>query len=194
MFEESSAPAATSEPYTVRLDRAVFDGPDVGLRDRMGSVMGRVPSDLEVGIALDRRALKRRFDAVAAQPGILEDGLMSTPAEVVVGALAPDPADERESPEDRLAIVESILDYWRERAVSAEKRSVQVGHRSLTADEAAMVQRIRGHGIDLAELVDGENCIAGRGDVDGRWLALGRTHLQMGLMFLVRAVTRPGHF
>ena len=62
------------------------------------------------------------------------------------------------------------------------------GYRELTDEEIQYVNMIKEKEADLENTVD----ILGKfPDIDPRWLAIGRTDIQKGLMALTRAVTRP---
>ena len=69
------------------------------------------------------------------------------------------------------------------------------GYRELTQKEIDVMNRIKEKGVELGELVD-ELAQMGEGDSvpDKRWLAIGKTDLQRGLMALTRAVAKPGFF
>lgn len=90
-----------------------------------------------------------------------------------------------------------------------------VGYRRLNQVEADLMNAIKMHGLVTQQLIDriGSHLAAqgaaaeleggdGRGDEEdrihaaepARWLAMGRTDLQVGLMKLVRAVAQPGGF
>ena len=66
-----------------------------------------------------------------------------------------------------------------------------VGYRELNADEIALMNEIKETGIDLGSLVSE---LEGNPDIDQRWIAIGKTHLQQGLMALTRAVAKPEFF
>lgn len=65
------------------------------------------------------------------------------------------------------------------------------GYRDLAETEIALMNEVKQHGEDLDALV---TKLHGVPDVDQRWVAIGRTELQQGLMALVRAVARPTSF
>lgn len=67
------------------------------------------------------------------------------------------------------------------------------GYRQLVEEETAMINIIKAHGTALGELIERLPNL-GSGEVDMRWVAIGRTHLQEGIMALVRAVARPEGF
>jgi hypothetical protein len=53
------------------------------------------------------------------------------------------------------------------------------------------MNEIKAHGVALGELV---SKLRGVPDLDQRWIAIGATDLQTGLMALTRAVARPTTF
>lgn len=62
------------------------------------------------------------------------------------------------------------------------------GYCDLTSSDIALVNRIKDAEISLGAVW---NEISQDGDVDGRWLAIAKTHFQEGFMAFVRAVTQP---
>jgi len=66
------------------------------------------------------------------------------------------------------------------------------GYRDLTEEEVALMNRIKAEGERLGELVDQLRTL-GPG-IDQRWVSIGATDLQKGLMALTRAVARPSSF
>lgn len=65
------------------------------------------------------------------------------------------------------------------------------GYRDLTAEEIALMNEIKHQGEALGELVAR---LAANEAVDKRWVAIGTTDLQKGIMALVRSVARPTTF
>ena len=65
------------------------------------------------------------------------------------------------------------------------------GYRDLTEDEIALMNKIKEKGAEIGELVDQ---LMAQPELDKRWLSIGKTHLQQGLMALVRGVARPDFF
>lgn len=65
------------------------------------------------------------------------------------------------------------------------------GYRQLTEQEAALMNEIKARGVELGELVAKLRETAG---IDLRWVSIGATDLQTGLMALTRAVARPTTF
>lgn len=71
-------------------------------------------------------------------------------------------------------------------------------HRELNTAEIEILNEIKKKGEELEQLI---NKITSLSTVDrdqmvydGRWLNIGRTHLQQGLMALTRAVAKPDFF
>lgn len=64
-------------------------------------------------------------------------------------------------------------------------------HRELNADETVLLAQIDNKRADLVRLV---GLLQLSPDADQRWVSIGKTHLQMGLMFLARAVWKPEVF
>ena len=66
-----------------------------------------------------------------------------------------------------------------------------IGYRQLTEAGADLINKIKDHGLMtaalIAELRNTEN-------LDGRWISIGATDLQTGLMALTRAVAQPTTF
>ena len=65
------------------------------------------------------------------------------------------------------------------------------GYRELNADEISLIGHIKEHGRALEKLVAQLRAIS---DVDQRWVSIGATDLQTGLMALTRAVAKPTFF
>jgi hypothetical protein len=65
------------------------------------------------------------------------------------------------------------------------------GYRQLNEAEAALMNKIKAQGVELEalifELLDAP-------DTDPRWINIGKSALQQGLMALVRGVARPTSF
>lgn len=65
------------------------------------------------------------------------------------------------------------------------------GYRDLTPEEIALMNEIKEKGSQLENLIAK---LRGQGDVDQRWVSIGQTELQMGIMALVRSVAKPNSF
>lgn len=64
------------------------------------------------------------------------------------------------------------------------------GYRELTQDEIDLMNRIKEFGPKLDDLV---NDLFEK-EMDQRWVSIGKTHLQQGLMALTRSVAKPEGF
>ena len=65
------------------------------------------------------------------------------------------------------------------------------GYRQLNAGDAELMNEIKEHGAQLERLIVK---LRGLSALDQRWVSIGQTDLQQGLMALVRAVARPTSF
>lgn len=65
------------------------------------------------------------------------------------------------------------------------------GYRQLNESEAALMNEIKAEGIKLGELVAKLRATDG---LDQRWVSIGSTDLQTGLMALTRGVAQPTTF
>ena len=65
------------------------------------------------------------------------------------------------------------------------------GYRELSQEEIDLMNEIKTKGVELGELVAKLRSVDG---VDQRWVSLGATDLQTGLMALTRSVARPEFF
>lgn len=65
------------------------------------------------------------------------------------------------------------------------------GYRELTQEEIDLMNAIKTKGTELGELIEKLRTAEG---IDQRWVSIGSTDLQTGLMALTRAVARPTIF
>lgn len=65
------------------------------------------------------------------------------------------------------------------------------GYRQLTEAEAALMNEIKQHGVQLGQLVQK---LRETPSLDQRWISIGATDLQTGLMALTRSVAQPTTF
>jgi len=65
------------------------------------------------------------------------------------------------------------------------------GYRELNQEEIALMNNIKALGVPIQDVV---NLLMGRESVDQRWVSIGVTQLQQGLMALTRAVAKPTFF
>jgi len=71
------------------------------------------------------------------------------------------------------------------------------GYRDLTQYEIDLMNKIKQKGVELGELIDEMSEISVQqvdNQLDSRWIGIGKTDLQKGIMALVRAVARPESF
>ena len=65
------------------------------------------------------------------------------------------------------------------------------GYRDLSQEEINAMNNIKAYGEDLKGLVEELESIT---DLDQRWVAIAKTHLQQGIMAAVRSVAKPESF
>jgi hypothetical protein len=65
-----------------------------------------------------------------------------------------------------------------------------IGYRDLTQSEIDAMNFIKDMGETTREMIRDLR----ETDIDQRWLSIGETHLQQGIMALVRAVAQPDSF
>lgn len=65
------------------------------------------------------------------------------------------------------------------------------GYRELNAEEIALMNQVKEHGVALGVLVE---IIRAQPDTDKRWASIGATDLQTGLMALTRSIAKPTFF
>jgi hypothetical protein len=65
------------------------------------------------------------------------------------------------------------------------------GYRQLNEAEAALMNEIKAEGVKIGELVEKLRWTEG---LDHRWVSIGATDLQTGLMALTRSVAQPTTF
>jgi len=65
------------------------------------------------------------------------------------------------------------------------------GYRELSQAEIDAMNEIKQKGVELGELVDK---LRAQSDLDQRWVSIGATNLQTGLMALTRSVAQPDFF
>jgi hypothetical protein len=71
------------------------------------------------------------------------------------------------------------------------------GYRDLSQEEIDLMNKIKAAGEQLGSLVSelqGMNADTGGHAIDMRWVAIGKTDLQTGIMALVRSVAQPTTF
>jgi hypothetical protein len=65
------------------------------------------------------------------------------------------------------------------------------GYRELSAEEIALMNEIKTKGAELGELVEK---LKANTNIDQRWVSIGATDMQTGLMALTRSVAQPTFF
>lgn len=65
------------------------------------------------------------------------------------------------------------------------------GYRQLTEEEANLMNEIKAKGVELGALVEKLRAAEG---LDQRWVSIGATDIQKGLMALTRGVAQPTSF
>lgn len=65
------------------------------------------------------------------------------------------------------------------------------GYRDLTQAEIELMNEVKAKGSEIGELV--EKLLATDG-LDKRWISIGKTDIQTGLMALVRGIAQPTNF
>lgn len=65
------------------------------------------------------------------------------------------------------------------------------GYRQLNEAEAALMNEVKSKGVELGELVVK---LRANPTLDQRWISIGATDLQTGLMALVRSIAQPTTF
>ena len=68
------------------------------------------------------------------------------------------------------------------------------GYRELTQEEIDLMNTIKEKGVELEELIEKIESLTGDKTADKRWLDIGKTDLQKGLMALTRSVAKPTFF
>ena len=65
------------------------------------------------------------------------------------------------------------------------------GYRELTPEDIKLMNEVKEKGAELGELIEKLNLIP---ETDKRWLEIGKTNIQQGLMAVTRAITTPDFF
>ena len=65
------------------------------------------------------------------------------------------------------------------------------GYRELTQEEINLMNEVKRKGVELGELIEKLNMML---ETDKRWLEIGKTNIQQGLMAVTRAITTPDFF
>ena len=65
------------------------------------------------------------------------------------------------------------------------------GYRDLTQGEIDMINMVEGEGFKIEEII---TLLSETPALDQKWVAIAETHLQQGIMALVRSVAKPDSF
>lgn len=65
------------------------------------------------------------------------------------------------------------------------------GYRELNQEEIDLMNEVKAKGVELGQLVDK---LMQTDSLDKRWVSIGKTDLQQGLMALVRSIAQPETF
>lgn len=65
------------------------------------------------------------------------------------------------------------------------------GYRELSQEEIDLMNKVKATGEQLGDLIDELRCLV---STDKRWLEIGKTDLQTGIMALVRSIAKPTTF
>lgn len=65
------------------------------------------------------------------------------------------------------------------------------GYRELSQFDIDMMNVVKEMGVQIGDLVD---TLEGASDTDKRWVEIGKTSLQQGLMALTRSIAKPEFF
>jgi hypothetical protein len=99
-------------------------------------------------------------------------------------------------PEDNLLEVRADV----AKAMTSEVKMSITGYRQLSAEEQALINRVKAAAQQIADLVDDVRMIVGGNPLEqdtavrlnpARWAALADTDFQVGFMKLTRAIARP---
>jgi hypothetical protein len=72
-----------------------------------------------------------------------------------------------------------------------DQHTLVKGYRDLSQEEIDLMNRIKEEGENIADLIKMLELMP---ECDPRWVSIGRTDLQKGIMSLVRAVAKPSSF
>ena len=65
------------------------------------------------------------------------------------------------------------------------------GYRELTPEDIKLMNEVKEKGAELGKLIEKLNMMP---ETDKRWLEIGKTNIQQGLMAVTRAITTPNFF
>lgn len=87
-------------------------------------------------------------------------------------------------------LFERKYESYKENNMENQHRKIK-GYRELSQEEIDLMNEIKTMGIALGELVDK---LRKTNDLDQRWVSIGATDMQTGLMALTRSVAKPDFF
>jgi hypothetical protein len=82
------------------------------------------------------------------------------------------------------------LNFKRRSVLENQHRQIK-GYRELTEYEIELMNEVKTKGEELGRLVDK---LESKTDLDQRWVEIGKTNLQTGLMALTRSIAQPTFF
>ena len=65
------------------------------------------------------------------------------------------------------------------------------GYRDLSQEEINLMNKVKEKASEVGDLI---GLLEATGEMDGRWLSIGKTDLQRGFMSVIRAITKPEGF
>lgn len=89
------------------------------------------------------------------------------------------------------AAIKAFSDAVREKNAKAAETPKVIGYRKLSDAQIALMNKIKTKGAELGELVAE---LQSTDELDQRAIAIGKTEVQTGLMWLVRGVAQPESF
>ena len=91
----------------------------------------------------------------------------------------------------KIFAIHVIVNYLKGRCkIENQHRSIR-GYRELTQLDIDRMNQVKNMGIELGKLVSELETIEG---LDKRWIEIGKTELQQGLMALTRSIAKPDFF
>lgn len=104
----------------------------------------------------------------------------------------------QEGKPDRISdLLEEAATFIEKEIKMENQHRIIKGYRELSQEEINMMNEIKAKGEELNELIiklETASNVGLNGKVDLRWLAIGKTDLQKGIMALVRSIAKPESF
>ena len=92
-------------------------------------------------------------------------------------------------------LLEYIINNFKNERTKMDNQHRKIkGYRELTQEEIDLMNTIKEKGVELEELIERIDSLTGDKAADKRWLDIGKTDLQKGLMALTRSVAKPTFF